>query len=103
MADGSSVPPPSLLNDCIYSVEPVLRHGVITAHSSTSRRQHIWLASGEIGPPSIHRPGSVKAGADTNWGHSSAGGVSSDIWPAPQFHILSFAGCCHRRYASRSL
>jgi len=47
------------------------------------------LASGEIGPPSTHRPGSVKAGAD--------------ILSAPPISLPRFAGCCYRRYVSRSL
>jgi len=50
----------------------------------------LWLTSGEIGPSSTHRPSSVKAGADINWGHSSEGGVSPDLCPAPPISLPQF-------------
>jgi len=46
------------------------------------------LASGEIGPPSTRRPGSLKAGAN--------------VLSAPPIPLSRFARCCYRRYASRS-
>jgi len=47
------------------------------------------LALGEIGPPSTHRPGSLKAGAN--------------VLSAPPIPLPCFARCCYRCYASRSL
>ena len=75
----------------------------VTAHSGAPHRQHLLLASGEIGPPSTHLPGSVRAGAEFLGDIPPQEVCPLTAVPAPPISQPRCAECCYRRSASRSL